>query len=102
MWGTGFRVAGVFWFLGLFLGFVYYLCRILTFAVLARAILSWFAVSRYNPLIVLLDDLTEPVLSPLRRVVPLIGMFDITPIVAIIILNFIPYIVNLLVSFFVG
>ena len=96
--GTGFRVAGVVWFLG----FVNYLCRILTFAVLARAVLSWFAINRYHPVIALLDDITEPILSPLRRVVPALGMFDITPIVAIIVLNFIPYIVSTLVRFFLG
>jgi YggT family protein len=95
---TGFQVAGVVWLLY----FVNYLCRILSLAVFVRAILSWFAMSRYNPVIVLLDDLTEPILSPLRRVVPLLGMFDITPIVAIIILNFIPYIVSRLVGFLLG
>ena len=100
MQGMGFRVTGVYWFLGLFLGFVNYLCRILSFAVLVRAILSWFAISRYNPAIAVLDDITEPILSPLRRVVPLLGMFDITPIVAIIILNFIPSIFSLVFSLF--
>jgi YggT family protein len=47
----------------------------------------------------LLDDITEPILSPLRQVVPRLGMFDITPIIAIIILRFIPYIFSVLVGF---
>jgi YggT family protein len=34
-----------------------------------------------------LDQITEPILSPLRRIVPRIGMIDITPLVAIIILQ---------------
>lgn len=87
---TGFRPEGIAWFLG----FVYYLCRILVFAVFIRAILSWFTVSRYNQLVVLLDDVTEPILSPLRRVVPRLGMFDITPLVAFAILYFIPFILS--------
>ena len=33
--------------------------------------------------------MTEPILSPLRRIVPRIGMIDITPIVAIILMDFI-------------
>jgi YggT family protein len=32
---------------------------------------------------------TEPILAPLRRVVPRIGMIDITPIVAIFLMNFV-------------
>jgi len=40
-------------------------------------------------LIRLLDDITEPILGPLRRVLPTLGMIDISPIVAIILINFI-------------
>jgi YggT family protein len=35
-----------------------------------------------------LDQITEPILSPLRRIVPRVGMIDITPLVAIILLQF--------------
>ena len=38
---------------------------------------------------ILLYDVTEPILAPLRRVVPRIGMIDITPIVAIFLMNFV-------------
>jgi len=91
---TGFEVAGLAWLLG----FVYYLCRILAFAIFVRAILSWFAIGRYNLFMVLLDDVTEPLLSPLRRVVPRLGMFDITPLIAIIILYFVPSILFSIIS----
>jgi YggT family protein len=40
-----------------------------------------------NPLIEMLDQITEPILSPLRRIVPRMGMIDITPLVAIILLQ---------------
>ena len=70
--------------------FVLYFCRILSFAVLFRALLSWFPVGGYNKLVVLLDDATEPLLWPLRRIIPAIGRFDVTPLVAIIVLNLIP------------
>jgi YggT family protein len=36
----------------------------------------------------MLDQITEPILAPLRRIVPRIGMIDITPLVAIILLQF--------------
>ena len=62
--------------------------QILTAAIFLRAILSWFSLGPRNPLIEVLDQITEPILSPLRRVVPRLGMIDITPLVAIILLQF--------------
>ncbi|GAG42909.1 unnamed protein product [marine sediment metagenome] len=66
--------------------FIEFFCQALAFIIFIRAILSWFPVSRYNPIVVFLDYITEPILAPLRRVIPRIGMIDITPMVAIIIL----------------
>ena len=82
-----------------FISFVSYFCRILAFFILIRAVLSWFMISRYNRFVVLLDDVTEPVLSPLRRVVPSLGMFDITPLIAMVTLYFIPSLLYRLVDF---
>ena len=65
------------------------LFQILTLAIIIRALLSWFSLPPGNPIVNLLYDITEPILAPLRRVVPRIGMIDITPIVAIILMNFI-------------
>jgi YggT family protein len=62
--------------------------QILSIAIFLRAILSWFIHDPRNPLVELLDQVTEPILAPLRRVVPRIGMVDITPLVAIILLQF--------------
>jgi YggT family protein len=39
-----------------------------------------------NRIMRFLVDVTEPLLGPLRRVVPLLGRFDISPIVALLIL----------------
>jgi len=64
------------------------LVQILSIAIFARAILSWFVRDPRNPLVELLDQITEPILAPLRRVVPRIGLVDITPLVAIILLQF--------------
>ena len=62
------------------------LVKVLTLAVIGRALLSWFPVDQRNPLVTVLHQITEPILAPLRQVIPRIGMFDITPIVAIFIL----------------
>jgi len=65
------------------------LFQILSLAIIVRALLSWFNLPPTNPLVTILYDVTEPILAPLRRVVPRIGMMDITPIVAIILMDFI-------------
>jgi YggT family protein len=63
------------------------LLQILSLAIFFRAILSWFALDPRNPLVEVLDQITEPILAPLRRIVPRLGMVDITPLVAIILLQ---------------
>lgn len=75
-----------------------FMCGALSAAIIVRAILSWVMLGGYNILVRLLDDATEPLLWPLRRVIPLIGRFDLTPVVAIVILGLIPYLVSLVLS----
>ncbi len=86
---AGFQPFIIVWLVG----FVQYFCRILSYTIFARVILSWFGISRYNIFIVILDDVTEPILAPLRRIVPMLGVFDITPLIAIGILYAIPIII---------
>ena len=62
-------------------------------AILIRALLSFIVPIMGNqphPILVSVQDvmiqLTEPILAPLRRVLPTVGAFDLSPMVAIIIL----------------
>ena len=73
---------------GVIINFVQLLVVILIVAIFARVILSWIPMggSQLNPLVAIIYQITEPVLAPLRRVIPRIGMFDFTPTVALIIL----------------
>lgn len=71
--------------------FIYILCLVLTIIIFLRALVSWFPINPRSSLIVILYQITEPILAPLRRIIPRIGMFDITPIVAIIVLQAIGY-----------
>lgn len=54
------------------------------FAVLIRAILSWVAPQGPNPAAELLDRITAPVVDPVRRVIPLVGGIDLSPLVVLI------------------
>lgn len=55
---------------------------VLRLALLVRVISSWLPVSAYSRWIRWSYVLTEWMLAPLRRIIPLVGMIDITPIVA--------------------
>jgi YggT family protein len=54
--------------------------------VIVKIILSYF-MDPYHPLRRTLDNLIEPLLVPIRRVVPLIGMFDFSPLILIILVQ---------------
>jgi YggT family protein len=73
----------------LFVTFVSMLATILSLAIFVRSILTWFPGASDNLFGVILAQITDPVLVPLRRIVPTIGMIDITPLVAILLLQFI-------------
>lgn len=65
------------------------LALLLLYAIFARVILSWFNIrpgSGAYPILVLLDQITQPILGPLRRIIPKAGMFDFTPMAAIFLL----------------
>jgi len=54
--------------------------------IVMRVIFSWGMLSYRNRLMRFLVDVTEPLLGPLRRMIPRLGWLDISPIVAILIL----------------
>ncbi len=62
--------------------------QILTFAILIRVILSWFPIGPNNPFYTIVYQITEPILGPLRRIIPRAGVLDFTPLVAILLLTF--------------
>lgn len=70
------------------------LIRVLIFVIFARAIITWFPIDRNGPIVRTLDAITEPVLEPLRRVIPAMGAVDISPMVAILLLVFIQGLLN--------
>ena len=61
------------------------LIQLYSYVLLARIILSWIPnVDRSNQIVQLLYQITEPVLEPVRRVIPRLGMLDISPIVVFV------------------
>ena len=62
---------------------------ILKVALLVRVVSSWLPVSPYSRWVAWSYRLSDPILAPLRRIVPNLGMLDITPILAYFLLNII-------------
>ena len=55
-------------------------------AILGRVIISWLNLSPDNPVVVALYQITEPILAPIRRLLPQMGMLDLSPMIALIIM----------------
>jgi YggT family protein len=64
--------------------------QLLTLLIIVRAVLSWFPNLDYgHPLIRFILRVTDPILVPLRRVIPPLGGIDLTPLVAILLVQFV-------------
>lgn len=74
------------------------LFNLFSLAIVARTLLSWFNVNPYHPIVVFLDRVTEPILASIRRIIPPIGMMDISPIVALILLQVIRQVLLTLIA----
>jgi len=56
--------------------------------VIARAILSWVSPDPYNPIVRIINQLSEPMLYPVRRRVPYFGGIDFSPIIVLLAIMF--------------
>jgi YggT family protein len=61
---------------------IYWAFAFMRIAIIVRVLASWLPIGPFSPWVRWSFTLTEPILRPLRRVIPLIGSIDITPIVA--------------------
>jgi len=75
--------------MSLLIYFIDLVFTLLSLAILARVLLSWVRVNPYHPAVEFLYRITEPILAPLRRIIPPVGMMDISPIIAMLLLQII-------------
>lgn len=74
------------------------LITILTWLVIIKVVLSYF-MSPFHPLRAAIDRIVEPMLEPIRRIMPQTGMIDFSPLVLIILLQVLEIVLrNLLFS----
>ncbi len=69
------------------LGVLGLLVNIYFFALLAMIILSWVAPGSSSPAVYLLHQITEPVMAPVRKILPPMGGLDFSPILVFILIN---------------
>jgi len=56
-------------------------------AILVSIVLSWVSPGSYNPIVLLLHQLTEPVMAPFRKLLPSMGGLDLSPIFVFLAIN---------------
>ena len=78
---------------------IHFAIRVIMLLVIVQAVLSYF-MSPFDPIRQRVDRLVAPLLAPIRRVVPPVGMIDFSPVILIILLQLVDIILSrLLLSF---
>ena len=68
------------------IGLIQLVATVLSLVVLVDVVLSYF-LTPYHPIKRALDSVVEPMLAPIRRLLPSVGMFDFSPVVLIILIQ---------------
>lgn len=79
------------------LEFIRILAIALNVVIIARVILSWVKLSPSNPIAIIIYGISEPMLKPVRRLLPNTGGLDFSPIVVIILIMVIQRILNAII-----
>ncbi|RRR75033.1 MAG: YggT family protein [Candidatus Viridilinea halotolerans] len=74
---------------GFFLTFINLLFNAFFFAILGRVLASWIDPMGNMRVTQVLREITEPILAPIRSVLPPLGMLDLSPLVAMFLLQMI-------------
>jgi YggT family protein len=83
--------------IALIIQFVRIVANLLVFLIILDALLSYF-VSPYQPVRRVLNQIVGPLLNPIRRVVPPLGMFDLSPLILILLIQAVSYALTNLLS----
>ena len=73
----------------LFVKYLTYLIYAFNMAIFGRVIMSWISPRGDDQISRVLIQITEPLIAPIRRVLPRFGMFDLSPMIALVLLNLI-------------
>lgn len=75
------------------------IAQVLILVLIARVVLSWLPrIGVLTPVATLLDGITEPILSPIRRRLPFFGGLDLSPLVALLLISVVEALVLVLLA----
>ena len=77
--------------------FINAISQLLILLVIVSVILSYF-MDPYHPVRRAIDSVVEPMLAPIRKVVPLVGMLDFSPLILILLIQLVAWLLNRLLS----
>ncbi len=86
-WLAGMEMAAGSLFIAVILGLLDSVVKLFIVAIIILVLTSWIATyshTLHNPLTSVLRSITEPILNPARKIIPSTGMFDLSPLVALI------------------
>lgn len=82
----------------LFFNFLQILTYVLSFLLIARVLVSWLAPTGGGGIVAFIYQVTEPILAPIRRVIPPTSGIDWSPLVALLLLGIVTRLLSQLVS----
>ncbi len=75
--------------------------EVYSFLIIAQVLMSWVPHDRYHPVFRFIEEVTEPVLRPFRRLIPAVGGIDFSPIIALMAVELVRRVIlSLLVGMF--
>jgi len=74
--------------------------EVYSFLIIAQVLMSWIPHDRYHPVFRFIEEITEPVLTPFRRLIPSVGGIDFSPIIALMALELVRRIILSLLAGF--
>ncbi len=72
---------------GFIVTFINLLFQALLFSILGRVLISWIDPQGNMRITQILGEITEPILAPIRKVLPTMGMLDLSPLVAMLLIQ---------------
>jgi YggT family protein len=72
--------------------------QLISLIIILHVLMSWFQLEPWHPVRRFLDQLAEPILRPFRNAIPPVGMFDLSPMVALIVIQIVGQVLIFLVA----
>jgi YggT family protein len=73
--------------IAILISFIQTLAYILNILILIRVLLSWIPAAQNNRLAVLIFEITDPIIAPIRRLIPSLAGLDFSPLIALLFIS---------------